>query len=177
MRTEKQVAQAFIELRAEDPEATSALRVACARLPAADGLAKLRRLRVFELSGALPPGASLTELLHRSTQFYNPANERCAVRAVESDPTGLNPDEHAIVVYERGGARRTAAERWWRHETGVRIEVREGTAWALTFAPDVDATERTRLLVLTEDRQHGLLCNPHFQEWRAAPTPGTAPPT
>jgi len=175
MSASKQVAQAFIEMRAADPEATSALAVAQRHLEAGHALAGLRRMRVFELSGSLPPRATLEELLHRSTQFYNPSKERCAVRADSADPAPGAGGEQFVVVFERGGERRAAAERWWRHETGARIEVREGVAWAMTFAEGVDAPAAAEALTVTLDRAHGLLCNPNFQEWRPAPEAGTPP--
>lgn len=175
MNAPKQVAQAFIEMRASDPEATSALAVAQRHLEAGRSLAGLRRMRVFELSGSLPPRAALEELLHRSTQFYNPSKERCAVRAVASDPAPGSAEEQFVLVFERGGERRAAAERWWRHETGARIEVREGVAWAMTFAPGTDSAAAAQALTVTLDRAHGLLCNPNFQEWRPATDAGAPP--
>jgi hypothetical protein len=47
-----------------------------------------------------------------------------------------------VLVWERGGARRPAAERWWRHETGETVAVCEGVVWALRFAVGTDAAER-----------------------------------
>ena len=175
MTAPKQFVQAFIEMRADDPEATSALAVAQRHLEAGRSLAGLRRMRVFELSGSLPPRATLEELLHRSTQFYNPSKERCAVRADSTDPAPGAAGEQYVIVFERGGERRAAAERWWRHETGARIEVREGVAWAMTFAPGIDAPAAAEALTVTRDRQHGLLCNPNFQEWRPASATGGPP--
>lgn len=169
------VAQAFIEPRADDPEADSAFTVARAHLDAGRALSSLRRMRVFELSGSLPPRAALEELLHRSTQFYNPGKERCVVRMSGADPVPGGPGEQFVLVFERGGERRAAAERWWRHETGARIQVREGVAWAMRFEGEAEAAAAAESLTVTLDRRHGLLCNPHFQEWRPAPEPGTAP--
>ena len=40
----------------------------------------------------------------------------------------IEPREIVVLVTERDGERRPAAERWWRHETGKDIEVREGVA-------------------------------------------------
>jgi hypothetical protein len=167
-------AQAFVELRAEDPEATSALAVARAHLEAGSTLAGLRRVRVFELAGALPEREAIAERLHGSTQFYNPAKERCVVRAADEDGSPFAPDEVLVLVLERGGDRRPGAERWWRHETGQRVEVREGTVWAMRFAAGEDALRRAEDLAVTRDRSHGLLANPEFQEARvcaAAPPP------
>jgi hypothetical protein len=171
---EARTVQAFVELKAEDPEATSALAVARARLEAGRKLASLRRLRVFELRGELPDTASVGELLHRSTRFYNPAKEACIVRGVEAVPAPFRADETWVLVTDRGLERRTAAERWWRHETGDKVEVREGTVWALAFEPGEDAAAATASLAAVSDRAHGLLCNPHFQDWRAGA--GTSPP-
>ncbi|MEO5988486.1 MAG: hypothetical protein ABIU54_03645 [Candidatus Eisenbacteria bacterium] len=175
MNAQKQVAQAFIEMRASDPEASSALSVAQANMEAGRGLVGMRRVRVFELAGPLPPHAELIELLHRSNQFYNPSKERCVVRAETSDASPCVAGEQWVLVFERGGERRAGAERWWRHETGSRIEVREGVAWALRFAPGVDASASAEDITVTRDRRHGLLCNPNFQEWRPAPETGTVP--
>ena len=166
--------QAFVELRAEDPEATSALGVARARLEAGRRLAALRRLRVFEIAGELPEAAFVESLLHRSTRFYNPIKERCTVRAAESAPAPFRAEESWLLVLDRGFERRPAAERWWRHETGTRVEVREGTAWALAFDPGEDAAQATASLAAVTDRAHGLLCNPQFQDWRAGA--GPSPP-
>ena len=165
-RRNSKVAQAWIELVSDDPEAVSALAVARAHLPAGRGLKGLRRLRVFEIRGTLPPREQLESLLHRSTQFYNPHKERCALRLSESEPPPLGPGERAVVVVDREGARRGAAERWWQHETGRAVEVREGTAWALEFEGETgDAVED---LALVRGRRHGLLCNPHSQDCRVA---------
>jgi hypothetical protein len=73
-----------------------------------------------------------------------------------------------VLVTERGGERRPAAERWWRHVTGRTIEVREGTAWAFTFEGEEHPAERVQELTRLDDRRHGLLCNPHAQEARLA---------
>lgn len=158
------VAHAWVALRAGDPEASSALDVAREHLDAARGLLGLRRYRVFELRGALPEPAALEHLLHRSTQFYNPAKETCAVRRDEAAPSPVETAEAVALVVERGGDRRPAAERWWRHATGGRIEVREGTAWVMRFEPGADAGSLAGELAVARDRTHGLFCNPHAQE-------------
>lgn len=175
MSSDKQFAQAFIELRAADPEALSAYSVAHATLESGQPLLGVRRFRVFELAGSLPPKATLSELLHRSTQFYNPSKERCVVRSSSTDPTPATPDEQLVLIFDRGGERRVGAERWWRGETGARIEVREGVCWALRFAPELSAPTQAEALTVMTDREHGLLCNPNSQEWRGAVAPGTAP--
>ncbi len=159
-------AQVFVELRAEDPEAVSAFAVARERLAAGRGLRALRRWRVFELTGALPAREELEALLHGSIQFYNPAKERVHVRVHEADPTPAAAGESLVLVLERGGERRPGAERWWRHETGARIEVREAVAWGLRFEPGEDVAARTAELAVTRDRAHGLLANPHVQDAR-----------
>ncbi|HEV2106445.1 MAG TPA: hypothetical protein VGU27_12030 [Candidatus Eisenbacteria bacterium] len=167
-------AQAFVETRSADPAAVSALGVARAHLGAGRALAGVRRLRLFELAGALPEADALAALLHRSIQFYNPAKERCTVRTAAAAPAPFEPEERLLLVFERGGERRPAAERWWRHETGARAEVREGVVWALRFAAGADADAAARELAVTTARRHGLFCNPHFEEWRTAP-PGAPP--
>lgn len=166
--------QVYVELRAEDPEATSALAVARARLEAGRGLRSLRRVRVFELYGALPDRSQVDDLLHRSTRFYNPAKERCTLRTQAGEAAPFHPEEALVLVLDRGLERRPAAERWWRHETGAKVEVREATAWALAFEPGEDAAVRSASLAVTTDRAHGLLSNPHFQDWRAGQ--GVSPP-
>jgi len=166
--------QAFVELLAEDAEATSARAVVRERLAAGRRLTGLRRVRVFELSGDLPAKPDVEALLHRSTRFYNPAKERCSVRAAERDPAPFRADEALVLVVDRGLERRPAGERWWRHETGARVEVLEGTVWALSFEPGEDAAARAAELAVVTDRQHGLLSNPHFQDWR--PGFGASPP-
>jgi hypothetical protein len=168
MRAAARRVQAWIELRSEDPEATSALAVAVARLVTARGLESLRRFRVFELAGALPARATIEDLLHRSTQFYNPHKERCTLRLRIEDLPPLAKGESAVLVWDRGGERRPAAERWWLHETGRKIEVREGVAWAPRFAGGSDPADAIRELAVVRDRRHGLLCNPHAQESRIA---------
>ena len=166
--------QAFVELRAEDPEATSTLAVARARLEAGRRLSALRRLRVFEISGELPDRVAVEDLLHRSTRFYNPAKERLTVRDSSSSAAPFSAEEALVLVLDRGLERRPAAERWWRHETGAKVEVREGTAWALCFEPGTDAATSAASLAAVTDRAHGLLSNPHFQDWRAGT--GASPP-
>lgn len=164
-------AQAWIELKAADPEAVSALAVARAHLEAGRTLENLRRLRVIELSGALPDRDALGELLHRSSQFYNPHKERCVLRLLESDPPPLSTGERAVLVTERGEERRPGAERWWRHETGATVEVREGVAWVMRFAlPAAKSAAAAEGLAMLRDRRHGLLCNPHAQDLAIAGT-------
>ena len=170
----RQWAQAFVELLAEDPEATSALAIARGRLAAGRRLRSLRRVRLFEISGVLPPNPQIADLLHRSTRFYNPAKERCTVRAVERDRVPFAGDEALVLVLDRGLERRPAGERWWKHETGEKVEVREGTVWALAFESGEDAAARAGELAELKDRRHGLFANPHFQDWRAGE--GASPP-
>ena len=169
MTRKRAVAQAWIERTTEDPEAASAWTVARAHLGAGRALASLRRLRLFELAGLLPARGTLEKLLHRSIQFYNPIQERCTLRAATADPLPLSPDERAVLVFERGEERRGGAERWWRHETGKEIEVREGVAWLMTFEGQGAGVGKVmNELVDLRDRRHGLLCNPHAQEMRTA---------
>jgi len=152
----------------------SALAIARDRLAAGRQLRTLRRVRVFELAGALPGRAQTEELLHRSTRFYNPAKERCTVRAAEREPAPFRPGEALLLVLDRGLERRVAGERWWKHETGEKVEVREGTVWVLGFEPGEDAAARAAELAEVRDRRHGLFANPHFQDWR--PGEGAHPP-
>jgi hypothetical protein len=167
-------AQAWVTLHADDPEAVSALAVARARLEIGGSLAGLRRARVLELRGRLPGREDVEELLHRSTQFYNPHKERCTVRVEAGDPTPVGRDERVVLVWERGGERRPAAERWWLHETGRRIEVREGVAWLVRLTPGT-APGRAEELAVVADRGHGLLANPHAQEHRSTGPEGAFP--
>src|SRR5262249_11744365 len=107
----------------------------------------------FELSGALAERAEVEALLHRSTRFYNPAKERCTVRASEPEAAPFGASEALVLVVDRGLERRQAGERWWRHETGSRIEVREGTVWALAFEPGEDAAACAAALAVVRDRR------------------------
>lgn len=174
-RASRPTAQAFIELRAHDPEAVSALRVAQRELADGAGLKRLRRWRLIELRGALPARDEIADLLHRSTQFYNPSKERCIVRTAAEEAAPLASEEQALLVTERGGERRPAAERWWRHQTGERVEVREGLVWGLEFEPGVDATRAATSLANVTDRRAGLFANPHAQDCKlAAGTPPLA---
>jgi hypothetical protein len=162
-------AQAWIELATEDPEAVSALLAARARLAAGREVKGLRRLRLIELRGPLPTRPRLENLLHESIQFYNPHKERCVVRLKPRDPLPLGGGERVVLVTERGGERRLAAERWWRHETGKDVEVREGTAWVVDLGADPVAADETLAdLASVRDRRHGLLCNPKCQDVRIA---------
>ncbi len=177
-RTAMRVAQAWVSLTSDDPEAVSALAVARSRLAAGHELVGLRRLRLIELRGTLPNRPRLERLLHGSIQFYNPHKERCVVRTAARDAGPAVAGQHVVVVTERDGERRPAAERWWLHETGSRIEVREGVAWLVEFAPG--ATPALDDLITVRDRHHGLLCNPRSQEARIAsgriPLPWISPP-
>ncbi len=166
------VAQAWIEPLADDPEAWSAETVARARLAAGRSLTGLRRMRLIELAGPLPPAAEIADLLHRSIQFYNPHKERAHVR-VAAGGVPLVPGEHAVLVSERDGERRPAAERWWARETGRTVEVREGVVWLLSYAAGADAGAATADLATLRDRRSGLLGNPIAQNVRVAE--GTPP--
>jgi len=169
MAGKRAVAQAWIEPVNDDPEAVSALAVARAHLSGGRTLRSLRRLRLIELSGALPARAGLEGLLHRSIQFYNPNKERCVVRMAAAEAAPLDEREQVVLVFERGEERRGGAERWWRHETGRDIEVREGVAWVVGFEPlETDPAGAVAELAVLRDRRHGLLCNPHAQEHRIA---------
>ncbi len=159
------VAQAWIVPIADDPEAISALGVARRRL-GAGALAGLRRARVIEIEGVLPEAAVLAARLHDSTRFYNPNKERCHLRTTAADPAPLAPGERAVLVFDRGGERRPAAERWWKRTAGGAVRVREGAAWiAAAAGPEVAATILEELTEV-RDAAHGLLCNPHAQEFR-----------
>lgn len=157
-------AQAWVELNTADPEAVSALRVARAHLEAGRALTGMRRLRLIELGGPLPERPILEELLHRSTQFYNPHKERCTVRLSDSEAAPVPEGAAVVLVCERGSERRPAAERWWLHETGASIEVREGVAWVLSFESGASALDLAGELTTLRDRRHGLLSNPHCQD-------------
>lgn len=165
-------AQAWIELKSDDPEAVSAAAVARAHLPGGAGIRSLRRVRVLELTGALPARAGIEELLHRSIQFYNPHKERCTVRASASDPAPVAPDEVAVLVVDRGGERRGAAEHWWLHQAGEAVEVREGVAWLVAFEPAAlaghDPQALAEELAVVRGRRAGLLCNPNAQDFAVA---------
>ncbi|HVP14636.1 MAG TPA: hypothetical protein VMS88_03770 [Terriglobales bacterium] len=158
-------AQAWVALNAVDPQVASALTVARSALAAGRGLAELRRWRLFELRGPLPDRARLEEMLHRSIRFYNPNKERCIVRGAD-EPAPLAGAERAVLVVDRGGARRTAAERWWLHETGERIEVREAVVWALRFKPGIDAAAGAAELTILRGMDSGLFCNLQAQDHR-----------
>ena len=95
------------------------------------------------------------------------------MRTKPRDPLPLSAGERVVLVTERGGERRLAAERWWRHETGGDAEIREGVAWALRFEAGARAEDSARDLATLRGRDHGLLCNPHWQEARLAA--GTVP--
>jgi hypothetical protein len=167
-RAAPRVAQAWVRLRADDPAAVSALMVARRSLAAGPTLASLRRFRLFELNGPLPVREELAELLHRSSQFYNPHKEECRVRANAAEPAPVEADEQVVLVFDRGLVRRTAAERWWSQVTGGPVEVREGVVWALRFKPGMAAAAQAADLAVLRDQAHGLLCNPHAQEHRLA---------
>jgi len=160
------VVQAWIEPRADDPEATSALEVARTRLDTGRALAELRRARLIEITGAPREADRIAALLHASTQFYNPHKERCTLRLEPDDPLPGPPGAELVVVWERGGERRPAAERWWRHETGDTVQVREALVWQLRFEPGADAAAAAHELALLRDARHGLLCNPWSQASR-----------
>ena len=169
------VAQAWVESIADDPEAVSALAVAQSRLVAGKRLIGLRRFRLIELSGALPSSSMLEDLLHRSIQFYNPHKERCTVRVGSTTSVPLAEEEQAVLVLERGGSRRSAAERWWLHEVGRPAEVREAAVWALRVAKGVNARECTAELATLRNLRHGLLANLYWQEARLADRPVPLP--
>ena len=158
--------QAWIELNTRDPEAVSALASARAHLAAGVSLQELRRLRLIELRGPLPDRAAVEEMLHRSAQFYNPYKERCTLRSSAAEAAPVPPGAQVVLVTERGAERRAAAERWWMHESGEKIDVLEGVAWVLAFESGMRAAECAAELAVLRDRRHGLLCNPHSQEHR-----------
>ena len=172
------VLQAWITLRADDPEAVSALGVA---RQADARLSELRRTRLIEIRGSRRSVADALALLHASTQFYNPHKERCVLRDHDSAPLESGAQAGRVVVWERGDERRVAAERWWRHETGEPVEVREATVWELTCQPAGATPAVVAELARVRDARHGLLCNPWSQEHRvlsaAAPLPWISPQT
>ncbi len=174
-RPPRSTVQAWVELVSHDPEAASALAVARARLTAGGRLASLRRARMFEVTGVLPERAEIEDLLHHSTQFYNPHKERCTVRFGAAEHAPLTTPERLVVVTERGGERRPAAERWWKHRTGRAVAVREGVAWILGFEPLADADAGAAELAEARDRAHGLLANPHAQDARVCAVPVPVP--
>jgi hypothetical protein len=141
----------------------SAFAVARAGLTSGRDLVELRRARLVEIAGSGRPREQVEALLHGSTQFYNPHKERCVIRMAPADPLPCAPDARVLVVWEHGGVRRPAAERWWRHETGEAVEVREATVWMLRFEPGADAEAALRDLGSLRDARHGLLCNPWSQ--------------
>ena len=164
----KRAAQAWIVTIADDPEAVSAFEVAKRTLEAGRGLAGLRRARLIELEGVLPGAGELAARLHDSTRFYNPNKERCHLRVAAEDPPPLEAGEAAVLVFDRDGERREASERWWKRVTGTAIRVREGTAWIAAAVPGRTAREVLAELLEVKDARHGLLCNPHAQEFRTA---------
>ncbi|MEO5617541.1 MAG: hypothetical protein ABIS67_07195 [Candidatus Eisenbacteria bacterium] len=168
--TRRGVAQAWIETISEYPEAVSAFGVA-RRALGTTGLQSLRRARLIELEGALPPAAEVAERLHGSTRFYNPNKERCHLRMTDADPAPLEPGERAVLVFDRGGERREAAERWWKRATGTPVRVREGTAWIVAATAPGEGDAMIEGLIELKDARHGLLCNPHAQEYRRAGDP------
>jgi len=162
------LAQAWIALRADDPDAVSALLVARASLGAGRALAELRRWRLIELAGSRLDRDAIAGHLHGSTQFYNPHKEHCVVRVTDADPLPA-PGLAYAVVWERDGDRRAAAERWWRHETGETVEVHEAHVWGAAFAPGTAADVAMDELVRVRDARHGLLCNPWSQASATGP--------
>lgn len=161
------LAQVWVRLRADDPAAVSALAVA-RTMDAGEAPVSVRRFRLLEVCGTLPPRAEVESLLARSIQFYNPQKEEARVRLAPEEGAPLAAGERAVLVVERGGARRRAAERWWAAQTGSAAEVREGVVWALRFAPGVAAARATGRLAVLRDRRRGLFCNPHAEEHRMA---------
>ena len=166
MRRRASVIQAWIELRAADPAAVSALAIARAGGATARAPVTLRRMRLFEITGSDSSPGQVATLLHGSAQFYNPHKERCVVRGTDADALPGAAGCERIVVWERDGERRPAAERWWRHEPGETVEVREAVVWFATFAVDIQPGEAARDLAQLRDARHGLLCNPWSQEFR-----------
>ncbi len=161
-------AQLWVRLRADDPEAVSALAVARTMDDGRGAPVSLRRFRLVELRGPLPPRAELEALLARSIQFYNPQKEAVRLRLAAGEPAPLEAGERAVLVVERGAVRRPAAERWWAAVTGRAVEVREGVVWALRFAPGTAAARAAARLAVLRDRRRGLLCNPHAEAHRLA---------
>src|SRR2546425_883576 len=89
------VMQAWVELRADDPEAKSAHAVARARLASGKALAELRRARLVEIAGTRRSRSDVEALLHASSQFYNPHKERCSLRASAADPPWIEAAANA----------------------------------------------------------------------------------
>ncbi len=172
------VGQAWVELRAVDPAAQTAFQAMRAHLKPGHGLRGVRRARMLELCGKLPPRSRLEELLHRSIQFYNPHKETCVVRRALRDRLPVEPEDTTVVVWDREGSRSGAAERWLLHETGRAVEVWETTVWVLAWEPSILARDRlagTKELAVLRDRRHGLLANPHAEEARIFAGPPVLP--
>ena len=167
------IVQAWFSLIAEDPEVFSALSVVRARLAAGRSVLELRRARLMELRGSRRDRDDVEALMRASTQFYNPHKEHCELRGLPGDPITAPPGAQLLLVTERDATRRVAAERWWHHDTGETVEVREGVVWMLRFPAGTDAAAAARELGTVRDARHGLFANPHAEElqWSELPAP------
>src|SRR5262249_941797 len=135
-------AQAWVELRSADPWAWTALHAIRTHLFEGRQLRSVRRVRLFELSGALPARSRLEDLLHRSTHFYNPHKGGWVVRRGARGPVPVGAGDTTVLVWERDGGRCGAAERWLKRETGKAVRVRESTVWVLGWEPGLSEAER-----------------------------------
>ena len=175
----------LVELRAEDPEASSALVVARERLDGgarAARAAALPRVRAARRAAGDATSSRSGCTARRSSTI--PAKERCVVRAGgrRSPSPVAGRARRSCWSSSAAASAGAAAERWWRHETGARVEVREGVVvGAAVRAGRGRARRSARSWRWRATARHGLFCNPHFagsgasSRGRAAARTGCAP--
>jgi phosphoribosylformylglycinamidine (FGAM) synthase PurS component len=166
-----------VSLKVTDNEARSALEAIRVKMGLADRVRDLTREDVWELEVEAPDvgrARSTVEHLVGSTNlFANPNKHRTRITDAAAKPTGLAPDEVAILVSDREGnegqSMLSAVER-----LGVRaiVGARKWVRWSVRLdrvpsAEEPGILDLIRRIGVATGRREGLLCNPHCQIARA----------
>jgi phosphoribosylformylglycinamidine (FGAM) synthase PurS component len=166
-----------VALKVADNEARSALEAIRVKMGLAGLVRDLRREEVWELAvdaaDADRARSIVAGLVESTNLFANPNKHRTRLADVGDTRAGLDPDEVAILVSDRGsgeGASMVEAVRRLgvRELSGARRWVRWRVRLAEAPSPEEPGVlDLIRRIGVATGRTEGLLCNPHCQVARA----------